>query len=373
MRTVRVAITQPYVPAYRVPLWAGVIEALGSEGLEARVFFGGDAKQMAVRARRGDAVEVPWAEQVPTSTIRLGGQFPPLMYRQIPTGWRQSLLVTEMQATNGNAWAARVTNRPYITLGHGREYTSGSNSMAARLETTLNRGAAHALTYLPSGRDAVIERTRLPIERVTSFNNSTDTSALTAALNAVSPSDLETFRLAHGIPAGAPVALMLGALNSHKMIEFFVEAARQVLSEGQWWLVVAGDGELAPSLASLAVQTGRVTLLGQSGPKTFAPAAKLASVIVNPGRVGLVAVDALTMSLPVLTTSAARHAPEVEYLEEGNTLITVEPTAENYASAWRQIPAHVLRPAESPPSIEKAVDVIATRIREVAAAGETRR
>ena len=41
-----------------------------------------------------------------------------------------------------------------------------------------------------------------------------------------------------------------------------------------------------------------------------------------PGRIGLVAVDALCLGWPVLTTEWPFHAPEIEYLEEGDTMFS---------------------------------------------------
>jgi hypothetical protein len=42
--------------------------------------------------------------------------------------------------------------------------------------------------------------------------------------------------------------------------------------------------------------------------------------ILMPGRIGLVAVDALALKLPVLTTDWKYHAPEAEYLAEGHSM-----------------------------------------------------
>ena len=111
----------------------------------------------------------------------------------------------------------------------------------------------------------------------------------------------------------------------------------------------------------LADRTGRVVLLGQVGTVDVARAGAVSRLLLNPGRVGLVAVDALALGLPVLTTGAARHAPEIEYLREGADLRTVPATAELLAEAWLDLAA--TRPearsaSRTLPTVEAAAEQI---------------
>jgi hypothetical protein len=56
-----------------------------------------------------------------------------------------------------------------------------------------------------------------------------------------------------------------------------------------------------------------------------------AKLILNPGRVGLISVDSLTMGVPIVTTTYKYHAPEFEYLiHDRNCLVTKE-NIQNYA------------------------------------------
>lgn len=376
--TPRVAITQPYVPGYRVPLWSRTIELLAADGIEARVFFGGDSEQLAIRERRGDGAEAEWAQQVATRTLKLSSRLPKVMYRRLPRGWRTALLVTEMQVSNGNAWAALVRRQPYVTLGHGKEYTSHEGRLSAWLESVLNSGARHALTYTGGGRAAVIARSRLSPEQVTAFNNSTDTQSLRAALDGTDAEAVAEFCRKSGIPSTAKVALFIGALNEHKRIDLLVDAALLVLhEESDWWLVVAGDGPESGAIQRLAERTGRVTFLGQASAAIYAPAARRASVLLNPGRIGLVAVDALVMGLPVLTTSSARHAPEAEYLTEGTNVFTTAPSAADFADLWRSSGAIAFGAVASDaasyvPTIDAAAEAIASAISAVVRERDTR-
>lgn len=354
----RVAVTQPYVPRYRFALWDGVASELDRHGVAFRLFYGGDRAQIEAREARGDGVNAQWAEQVPTRIVRLSSRLPALTYRKVPESWRGALLLTEMQVSNANAWEQLARRRPYITMGHGKSYTGPEGAISSALETIQNRGSEHVLTYMESGRSEVIKRTRLPADRVTAFNNSTDTAALTRALASCSSADVKAFRQAHGIPLDARVALYVGALNEHKRVDVLAEAAKIVLSEDpRWWLVVAGSGPASSYLEPLR-STGRVIQLGYTSAGDLAPAALNAEVMVNPGRVGLVAVDALAMRLPLLTTRFPYHAPEIEYLDEGTTLFTSEASGADFANQWMAVRPAIYEGSEAP-TLDEAVKTIA--------------
>jgi glycosyltransferase involved in cell wall biosynthesis len=361
-----VVISQPYVPEYREPLWSRVIQSLSDNGVDCHLFYGGDKRQLAIRARRGDAVTPSWASQVKTWTFQPIPGSPKLLFRVLPSAWRgrKVLLVTEMQALNLNAWLACILGKRYITLGHGSSNTTHRTGPAARLENYLNRHAAHVLTYTEVGRQHVIESAAISPQRVTAFRNSTDTNRLQQAMRAVSPYSLDAFRREHGIDVGARVAFYLGALNEHKQIDLLVEAANTVLREGtEWWLIVAGYGPEVSKLEALAKRSGRVILLGQVAAEQYADAAALSTVLLNPGRVGLVAVDALVMRLPVLTTSAGAHAPELEYLRPGVDVFEVSADADEYAAAWEGYATAVVPPAAPAiPTVEAAADLITEAI-----------
>ena len=356
-----VAITQPYVPGYRVPLWARVVDNLKSAGVECRVFYGGDAEQLRIRAGRGDGVETEWATQVPTRTVTLHRRLPKLIHRTLPRRWRarRVLLVTEMQVSNVNAWVAVATGRRIVTLGHGSSDTTEQNRLATVLENQLNRWADHVLTYTDRGRRHVIDIGRVRENRVTAFRNATDTVRLRAALTAVTSEAEAEFRQSHGVPEDAIIDLYLGALNRHKNIDLLAGAAKIVFAaDPRRWLVVAGWGEDAALMEALASETGRVVLLGQASPADYAPAATQARVLLNPGRVGLVAVDALIMGLPILTTSASAHAPEFDYLRPGIDVVETAPTTAAFADGWLAGAIDIQTPPPNVPSVEAAADII---------------
>jgi glycosyltransferase involved in cell wall biosynthesis len=367
----RVAITQPYVPGYRERLWELVIEGLREVDVECRVFYGGDREQEREIAGRGDAVQPDWASRVRSWTVQPTSSIPKFIHRRLPITWRgrDVLLVTEMQGTNLNAWLRAGLRLPYVTLGHGISATTTQSILADAAENLMNERATAVLTYTETGRRHVLAETRLRDDQVTAFRNSTDTSRLERSIEAVTPEDKRRFRERHGIPQDARIGFFLGALNRFKNIDLLVAAARLALTENPaQWLVVAGDGELRATVEALAAETGRVVLLGQATPEMYAPAAAMSSCLLNPGRVGLVAVDALVMGLPVLTTTGAEHAPEFEYLQPGVDVLEAAGDAASFAEAWLSISRRSRSGSSPHPTIEAAARTISSTLQGIIAA-----
>ncbi len=363
----RVTVTQPYIPDYRVPLFAGLVDLLEGESIAVRFFTGGDRSQLSLRKLRGDATTAPrWSERVRTRTFKLPTTSLKFQYRQVPRDWRDAdLLLTELQAGNANAWERWATKRPYILLGHGAPYTSRPNPLSRAMETRLNQRAAHVLTYVPSGRSHVLKDSRIPPSRVTAFMNTTDTDLLAQLASTFSASDITDFREGLGISPAASVAMYSGSLTGAKRIDFLCQAADLVLRQNaSAHLIVAGDGAEKHLVERLQEKHGRVSLLGQADAAGLALAGSASSAILNPGRIGLVAVDALALRLPVLSTRYEFHAPEAEYLEEGKTVFYSEDTAADFALLWQRSLAGEI-PFAAPgwvPSIEHSVNAIGQAI-----------
>lgn len=365
----RVAVTQPYIPDYRVPLFDELVRLLEAESVSVRFFTGGDRDQLSQRDLRGDATTAPrWSERVTTRTVRMPTTSLKLQYRIVPREWRDAdLLITELQAGNANAWQRWMTRKPYVLLGHGAPYTSGPNRISQTMEARLNQRAAHVLTYVPSGRSYVLKDTKIAPSKVTAFMNTTDTGLLTKMASSFTPVDIAAFRTSLGIPPTGSIALYAGSLTSAKRISFLCDAAVDVLAQdANAYLLVAGDGPERHLFEELRANFGRVRLLGQADAAGLALAGSAATSLLNPGRIGLVAVDALALHLPVLSTRYEFHAPEAEYLEEGKTVFYSENTAHDYAGLWKQALAGDITFTTPSwiPSIEHSAGAIAQAILE---------
>jgi glycosyltransferase involved in cell wall biosynthesis len=141
---------------------------------------------------------------------------------------------------------------------------------------------------------------------------------------------METHRLKAGRTLG-----FIGGLDSSKRIDFLAATLDRLWeSDPDIKVVVGGRGSDA-HLLDAARSRGQVAMLGYASVDDQALIASVSSALVMPGRIGLVAVDALVLRVPILTTAWPYHAPEHEYLVESMTRFTSSDDVNSYASLIR--------------------------------------
>jgi glycosyltransferase involved in cell wall biosynthesis len=187
--------------------------------------------------------------------------------------------------------------------------------LADTIEWRLAKRVDHVMTYAPSGRDYLITRGHVPAERITAIGNSTDTAALRSQLMSIQPQRGAELRAQFG---AGPVALFVGGLDASKRVDFLLKAfmeARRLNPDFR--LIVAGRGELEADVRRLAAADSHLEYLPGATGQRLAELAYVSDVVWMPGRVGLVAVDALALGLSLHTTNFEFHAPEIEFLRPG--------------------------------------------------------
>ncbi len=308
-----VVVTQPYVPRYRVPLFDALAAELAQRDMDLTVYSGQpDGEQ----AGRNDQATGAWHRDLTVRRVRVGPR--QLEYRDLPHEVRTAdLVVSELSGLNLEGWRLGMRRRPLVLWGHGKSYTSPGGWLSDRVEWALARRASHIMTYAPSGARFLIEEAGLDPSRVTSIGNSTDTAALRSFYIDARDAAPDTDRR----PARPPAAPFIGGIDSTKRIDFVLGAFEHATAADPGFrLHVVGNGPLAPLVDDLAARDARVRRYGDLRGRSLAELAVVADAIWMPGRVGLVAVDALAMGLPVHTTDFEFHAPEVEFLQDGELL-----------------------------------------------------
>jgi glycosyltransferase involved in cell wall biosynthesis len=76
-----------------------------------------------------------------------------------------------------------------------------------------------------------------------------------------------------------------------------------------------------------------VAFLGTATVETKRILAEIATCILMPGRVGLIAIDSFQMGLPIISTHFDFHAPEFEYLINGKNSLISENDIQSYVEA----------------------------------------
>ena len=302
-----VVVTQPYVPAYRVPLFESIRGRLKDRGIRFVVAAG---HPIGAQAARGDRESPPWRVDIRSRGVRLGART--VEWRALPSDLKPDVVVSELEALNNLAWTRSFGSRRLVLWGHGRPYVNDAGDLSDRIEWALARRANAVMTYADGGRKYLLESGKLDPERVVTIGNSTDSASLRAAYNAVDAVEKE--RLLHRWPR-APRALFVGGLDAAKRIDFLVDAAIAARQrEPRFTLLVVGMGEMQDALSRAGdaiehIPSARGAELARLG--------HVVQAMWMPGRIGLVAVDSLALGLPVFTTSYRYHAPEAEFLRAG--------------------------------------------------------
>jgi len=354
-----VTVTQPYVPAYRKPLFDAISRILYDRGARLQVLAGAPR---GTQARRGDVTTGDWLQHLPEVAWSIGRR--EVAVRRLPELPERSILVSELSPVNTIAWL-RPRSVPFILWGHGKSYVSDGSPLSDRIKWVLAHRADHVMTYSDGGRDSLVQRGGISPERVTAIGNSTDTELLRSSLLAVSPSRTLELRTRYG---HGPTALFVGGLDASKRIEFLLAAAKYAHdADDRFRLIIVGKGELG-ELVRAAAQNQFVHWVPEARGETLAELATVSDAVWMPGRVGLVAVDAMALGLPLHTVSHRYHAPEIEFLSGRDiAFLPDEPRVFALNSLMRVIQgSRFIRPLEEIPTIGKVSESFVHVVEEVA-------
>ena len=214
--------------------------------------------------------------------------------------------------------------------GHVKSYLREPMPFEDLLKRQMARRVDHVFAYTESG-GAQAERYLGP-GRVTVVQNSIQAPGASLAH--------DRGRAFDTIPAQREAArfLFLGGLDESKRIDFLVSAvSRLARSVPGFQLIVAGDGTHVNQLQRAASLGLPVKLVGRATGAEKLRLAEACSGILMPGRVGLVAVDALQLGLPLVTTRWPYHGPEADYLVDGRTAIFTEDTVESFVGTVQHL------------------------------------
>jgi glycosyltransferase involved in cell wall biosynthesis len=180
----------------------------------------------------------------------------------------------------------------------------------------------------------IVAKADYPPEQMTCLNNAIDTGAFKRDLAAVTDPDLAAARRELGIAHGSTVGIFCGSLYPDKKLDFLVEACDHIRSESpEFHCIVLGDGPSMPTLREAAASRPWLHLLGVTKGAQKALYFRMGTFMLNPGLVGLHIVDAFCAGMVMVTTSGARHSPEVCYLRHGINGIMTSDSVEEYAQS----------------------------------------
>jgi glycosyltransferase involved in cell wall biosynthesis len=323
----RLLIVQPYVPAYRVPLFRRMKESLADVGIDlalaAPIAKGRDSS-------RNDDETATFADFVLVNKeIKIGKRsFFKRDLSSVINSFNPDMVIVEQAIKNLEAWSLALNrkfrSKPSVAMwGHGRSYSSAQSNVEAATKQWLTKRMDWFFSYTQGGAQHVIDH-GFPKNRVSVLNNSTDTLSLQNAISSISHEELEIYLQNHGLTRGQ-VGLFLGGVDERKGIPFLMEAAQRIAKTcTEFKLLVAGEGSMAAEVRAQQERGGPLVWLGRVDDHDKAMALSAADLLLIPEWVGLVAVDSLAAQVPIVTTEHPAHSPEVEYLTNRKNSLFVE-------------------------------------------------
>jgi glycosyltransferase involved in cell wall biosynthesis len=326
----RVAIVQEYVPRYRAPFFSGLVDDLRKVDIECIVVAGQPVGTLAVR---GDATkDTPWMRTAEPRRIRFGNKV--VHFHGTDRHWRDCQgVVMELRGSSPDL-NAELLRKPFSgrrvgVWGHVRPFIQAGHPVDLAIERRQMRRSDHVFAYTPSGAEFA-RASGVDPTTVTAVMNSTDVSLLVGAVDSVQQQEVTQFQNEHGLVLGKTFGY-IGALDVGKRIDFIATVLDELWQhDPEVKLLVGGQGDQKPVLAA-AEERGQVAMLGYVGPTEKAMIARVTQALVNPGRVGLLAVECMAIGLPILTTAWDYHAPEYEYLAVGDDVFVSADHPDDFA------------------------------------------
>jgi len=323
----RVLIVETQLKQYRRRFLVELAATLRTRGIDLVVAY---SEPSETERARGDTIELPGIG-VKVSAFALGDRI------VVQRAWhlaRSSDLVIVGQA-NSQLLTYALLARSRLGLqrvaywGHGYNHQADRRSWSERLKRRMVGLVDWWFAYTPSISHYLVEH-GVREEAITTVYNTIDVEELA---HAVAQRDAARVRGRLEIAANAPVGLYCGALVATKQLGFLADAAAEIRERVPGFeLVIVGDGPERKMLRAVARYRPYLRIVGPAFGPDRADYFAIADVALLPAQVGLAIVDAFAAGLPLVTTTAAGHGPELDYMTAATGIQTAfDPSA--YAAA----------------------------------------
>ncbi|MDP3334169.1 MAG: glycosyltransferase family 4 protein [Methylococcaceae bacterium] len=330
----KVIIVQYRLLHYRVELFERLRKACETKGIELHLVHGQPTKR---EEKKRDVGTLPWADVVVNRYVSIGNK--DVLWQPFPAKHNDADLVVVMQENR------LLSNYPWLFLrglhkvkvgywGHGRNFQADRPAgLLEKWKQFLVGRVDWWFAYTDMTKDILLAD-GYPTERITVLDNAIDNEGFLADLASITVTRLAELRNELGLPEGAHVGLFCGSLYPDKRLDYMVAAADKIHAAlPDFHLLVIGDGPSAAEIKEAAASRPWLHWVGVRKGIEKAAYFRLAHVVLNPGLVGLHVLDAFCAGVPMVTTSDARHSPEIAYLKDGENGLIVHGDAGAYAAA----------------------------------------
>ncbi len=334
-----VTIIYRSLPIYRIPFFEALRPALADRGIDLNLIYGAPLGEEQQRHHTG---HIAWAHPIKNRQLRLGSKF--LVWQPCVHLLKGSDLVVVEQSSrlllNYPLLAAQYVGGPSVAFwGHGVNLnTEAASRSGEAIKRAVSRRAHWWFAYT-DGTARIVQDLGFPAERITVLNNTIDTSQLLLTRSRTTGEQLAVLRRSLGL-RGRNVGIYAGGFYREKRPDFMVAAAQELRARiPDFELILIGAGPEVGVIAAAAAEHNWIKYVGTQFGAAKVPYFMLAKVMLIPGWVGLGIVDAFVFETPLVAIAGIDHAPEIEYLRDGENGVLLEgtPSPAEYASAVAEV------------------------------------
>lgn len=332
-----VVVTQLRLTHYRVEFFEALRRELNASGVRL-IFVHGQPDPSEIGKRDEGAVE--WAIRVENRYWRIGKKY--LAWQRFPSELRNADLIVITQENRILSNYLHLLRR-YIGgskvafWGHGANLQSQNrNGLKERFKRWTTNHVDWWFAYTGLSVD-LVAGSGFPRDRITNLENAVDTAAMQTDMAAIGQDELSALRDRLGWGDGR-IGIFLGSLYTGKRLDFLLQAADRLHAvDPLFRLLIVGDGPLREFVQDYCVERPWCVCVGAKTGRDKALHLALADVLLNPGGVGLVILDAFAAGLPMVTTNSRGHGPEIAYLRQDENGLMTENTLAAFVAGVRRV------------------------------------
>lgn len=325
----RVTIVQRRLTHYRTSLFDRLHEQLARKGVVLSLLTGEGTEN---EQKKSDAGSLDWATPVQTR-YWFGGRVCWQSFGGQLAGQDLVIVTQENKLLQNHLLMLKPRKFKLAFWGHGANLQSSNpNGLKERFKRWTTNRVDWWFAYTQMSAN-LVAAAGFPDARITVLNNAVDTAELLSQRQTVSPAETQALRESLGFGAG-PVGIYVGSLYADKRLDFLFDAAESIRARvPDFHVLIVGEGPERDKVRAWCAARPWARWVGAHYGRDKVVCMSVASIMLNPGALGLAIMDAFVCEVPLVVVSNGNHGPEIAYLENGvNGLMTAN-DLQDYADA----------------------------------------
>lgn len=226
----------------------------------------------------------------------------------------------------------RSENRLVAFWGHGGYWTKKNPRLQEEILWRLISKVDAFFAYSEEGAILLVEH-GFPLDRISVLRNSIDTTKIYSEIAKISPESHRQWMKKNELNS-TNLGCFIGDYKKEKHLDFLFQAIsliRRQVSDFQ--MIFFGDQSLMERVAQERKTKSWIKLGGVADEVEKAQISLAKPILINPGRVGLIAVDSIAMATPIVTRILDyTHAPEIDFLSPPHSICMTRPDLQSFVN-----------------------------------------